>query len=121
MKMFPTLLPFALIATHAVATPLAEGCALRMSEIGSMVTVQGAVDPQDWPRGSYEMTIEARQGGNRSLSQQAGKFDNESAQTADGLFVLSTTKVYVSNGGSLAVTLRVEDGDRNVSCSLDYN
>jgi hypothetical protein len=120
MKMFLILLPFALIATQAIATPSPQGCALRMSENGSLVTLRGVVDPQDWPRGNYEMTIEARQGSNRSLSRQAGAFDSASATSSKGLLVLSTTTLHVSDGGRLAVTLHVEDGNRNVSCSFDY-
>lgn len=120
MKMFPILLPFALIATQAVASFSAEGCALRMSENGNLVTLQGVVDPRDWPRGDYEMTLDAQQGGNRSLSRQAGAFDNVSAAISKGMLVLSTTTMHVSVGGRLAVTLHVKDENRIVSCSFDY-
>lgn len=119
MKLILTLISIALIATQAVATAPPESCTLRMSENGSFIMLQGVVDPQSWPRGEYEMTIEARQGGNRSLSRQAGAFD-VAAMTADGMLVLSTTTTYVSDGGRLAVTLHINDGTRNTVCSLDF-
>ena len=118
--MSPILLFIAFVNTQAIATPASEGCALRMSETGSMITLQGVVDPKYWPSGSYEINIESRQGGNRSLSRQAGRFDGNNAKTADGSLVLSTTKMYISEGGRLTVILQIEDGDRNQSCSFDY-
>jgi hypothetical protein len=122
MKMFPTLFSFALIATHAVATPSEEICVLQMSINGNMVTLQGIVDPQDWSWSNYELIIEARKGANRSLSRQAGKFGDETTQTSRGLLVLSTTKLFVPDGSGLTATLHVEDenADRSVSCFLDY-
>ncbi|SEK45029.1 hypothetical protein SAMN05421666_1384 [Roseovarius nanhaiticus] len=119
MKMFPTLLLFALSAAQASATPSSESCSLRMSEDGNFVTLQGVVDPQIWPRGTYDMTMEVQQGSNKSLSRQAGAFGEGSAFT-DGFLVLSSTTVYVADGGRLTVTLSIEDGNRNASCSLDY-
>jgi len=120
MTMFLTLLPLSLIVSQAAATPSPEDCALRMSENGNMVTIQGVVDQQGWSRGNYQMQIETRQGGSRSLSQQAGVFDDQSPKTADGLLVLSTTTTYISDGGRLSVTLYVEDEDHNASCSLNF-
>ena len=119
MKMFPTLFVLALSAAHASATPSSESCSLRMSENGNFVTLQGVVDPQIWPRGTYDMTMEVQQGGNKSLSRQAGAF-GEGTPSEDGLLVLSSTTVYVSDGGRLTVTLDIKDGNRNASCSLDY-
>ncbi|MGJ8544706.1 MAG: curli-like amyloid fiber formation chaperone CsgH [Sulfitobacter sp.] len=123
MKMVPALFPLALIAAQVGAVGAAvspEGCALRVQESGNLVTLQGVVDPRDWPQGNYEMILEARQGSNRSLSRQAGAFDAAGASTSKGLLVLSTTTTHVSIGGRLAVTLHVADGHRNVSCSFEY-
>ncbi|KKM16642.1 hypothetical protein LCGC14_1683810 [marine sediment metagenome] len=120
MRMFPILLSLALINTYASATPSPEGCTLRITETGKMVMLQGVVDPQDWPQGTYEMGIMTQQGSNRSVSRQTGRFDGSNAKTTDGSLVLSTVTMYVSDGGRLAVTLQIAAGDRNQSCSFDY-
>jgi len=120
MTIFLALLPFSFIAPQTDAAPTLDNCALHMSENDSIVTIQGVVNPNDWSQGSYQMQIEARQGGNQSLSRQAGNFDQSNIRADDGSLVLSTATLYVSDGGSLFVTLTVEDEDRNVSCSFDY-
>ncbi|WP_394414280.1 curli-like amyloid fiber formation chaperone CsgH [Sulfitobacter sp. 1A12126] len=86
----------------------------------NMATVQGVLDPHVWPQGTYEMNIETQKGNNRSFSRQAGKFDRHNPKTADGSLVISTITTYISDGSRLTVTLQVEDGTRNQSCSSDY-
>lgn len=120
MNMSLTLLLLAMVATQTNSAPLGENCALHMSENGNVVTLQGVVDPQDWPQGSYKMQIDARQGGSRSLSQQAGQFGGEHTQSDGGFLVLASTTMYISNGGRLTVTLHVKGGDHSTSCSFDY-
>lgn len=117
MKLFLVIVPLALLATIPQAST--DGCVIRVTEAGSLVTLQGVVNAQSWPRGTYAMTIQARQGGNLSLSRQAGAFD-DTEQAADGALVLSASTVHVGDGGQLVVNLTIDDGTRNASCSLDY-
>jgi hypothetical protein len=118
MKLLSASLAFGLMTAAAVAASSQRDCMLRMSEDGSLVTLQGVVDAELWAQGTYDMTIETKQGGNRSLSRQAGAFD-QTARAPDGFLVLSTTTVYVSEGGRLTVRLNVDDGTHTTSCSLD--
>lgn len=118
--MLLALAPVAFIVTLTNHTPSPGGCDLRMLENGNVVRLQSVVDPQDWPYGTYEMSIMTQQGSNRSVSRQSGRFDGSNAKAKDGSLVLSTVTMYVSDGGRLAVTLQIEDGDRNQSCSFDY-
>ncbi len=83
-----------------------------------MLTVTGAVDPDVWKHGSYEMNVTVKQGTNRSVSSQAGSFADSGDNSAyqDGYLTLSTSSVHVQKGGEVSIKLTVRDGARTDEC-----
>ncbi len=113
-----TLLPILMVLMSVSSTPSFGACHLLVSQTGPMLTVTGAVDPEVWSRGTYEMNVTVKQGSNRSVSSQAGRFADhgESGGYQDGYLTLSTSSVHVQKGGEVSIKLTVRDGARTDEC-----